>query len=79
MTKVLYQFIHASGDEWIIEQDPLGNGSNQLVRFMHRTPKRKLLDQVAEWTGIGWDGTRWVPKPPVVPRRLLNLIETRLR
>lgn len=90
MTNIIYRSEpHPSGGpEWIVEQDPLISGNPRLVRFLRRTSKRKLLDQIAEWlprdpaavTRAGvWNHRRWVPKSPTVPQFLIQKVEDHMR
>jgi hypothetical protein len=52
-----------------------------LVRFRKCSRMRTLLDQVARWDAAadGWDPSRWVPRFPIVPRDLLDLVEQHMR
>ena len=50
-----------------------------LIRFVKLSGSRKLLDQISRWTGSGWDQSRYVPKPPMVPVRVLERVEAVLR
>ena len=63
---------------WRIEQDPTMAGNDQLVRFHKHNGQRKLLDQIARWGSAGWDGARWIPKPPQVPAQLLAFVENHM-
>jgi hypothetical protein len=67
------------GPRWRVEQDPTMAARPDLVRFTKQSPARKLLDQIARWDGAGWDPSRWVPKHPQVPSRLLALVEAHMR
>jgi hypothetical protein len=66
-------------ERWLIEQDPTMAARPDLVRFVKRSAMRKLLDQTARWTGDGWDPQRWVPRVPIVPQDVLQLVEQRMR
>jgi len=71
MAQLIYR-----NDRWQIERDPTCTGRSDLVRFVKRGPSgRKMLDQIAQWTGTGWDPSRWVPRPPMVPQGILDLVE----
>ena len=78
------QLIYRSGP-WLIERDPTMAARPDLVRFVKRGPSgRKMLDQIAQWTGDGWDPSRWVPRPPMVPRGtigegILDVVERHMR
>ena len=50
-----------------------------LIRFHKAGRINCLLDRVARWTPDGWDQTRWVPKPPIVPQGILRQVEGKLR
>lgn len=67
------------GPRWVVIQDPTMAGRPDLVRFLKCNATRKLLDQTARWTGAGWDGRRWVPRIPRVPKTLLLLVECHMR
>jgi hypothetical protein len=60
------------GEGWTVTQDPTFSGNLNLVQFHRTNGKRKLLDRVAEWGGIGWESNRWVPEPPTVPQWLID-------
>jgi hypothetical protein len=50
------------------------------VRFIKQGQTRKLLDQTAEWVlRREWNGRRWVPRHPQVPRTLLAIVEAHMR
>lgn len=68
-----------TADRWLIERDPTMAARPDLVRFIKRSPMRKLLDQTARWTGDGWDPQRWVPRVPIVPQTILDLVEAHMR
>lgn len=73
------QLIYGHGP-WLIEQDPTMAARSDLVRFVKRGPSgRKMLDQIAQWTGTGWDPSRWVPRPPMVNQAIVNMVERRMR
>jgi hypothetical protein len=72
--RVIYQ---ATG--WTVTQDPFDRRNPNLVRFHRSTGQRKLLDQIAEWTGAGWSSRRWMPKAPTVPAALLRHVEALMR
>ena len=74
MADVIYM-----ADRWRIEQDPTMATRPDLVRFVKHSTVRKLLDQTARWTGDGWDPQRWVPRVPIVPQTILDLVEQRMR
>ena len=73
MADVIYK-----ADRWRIER-PLPATLPDLVRFVKHSTVRKLLDQTARWTGDGWDPQRWVPRVPIVPQTILDLVEQRMR
>lgn len=66
-------------DRWLIIQDPMDYGHPELVRFVKHSAVRKLLDQTARWTPVGWDQTRWAPRAPIVPQTILSLVEAHMR
>jgi hypothetical protein len=73
------QLIYKAGP-WLIEQDPTMAARPDLVRFVKRGPSgRKTLDQIAQWTGTGWDRSRWIPRPPMVSRPILDLVERHMQ
>jgi len=73
------QLIYGHGP-WLIERDPTMAARPDLVRFVKRGPSgRKMLDQIAQWTGDGWDPSRWVPRPPMVNQAIVNMVERRMR
>lgn len=90
-SKVLFQAPHGSGQfgaGWTITQDPTAVGNTCLVRFRRSNGQRKLCDQVAEWQprnpaavarGGVWNYRRWVPKSPIVPMKLIQLVEAQMR
>jgi hypothetical protein len=50
-----------------------------VVSFRKWNNRRTLLNQTARWTGNGWDPNRWIPKPPIIPAHVLELVERRMR
>jgi hypothetical protein len=66
---------------WTITQHPAGTTDPLLVHWRKRSRIRTLLDQVARWDAAadGWDPSRWVPRFPIVPRDLLDLVEQHMR
>ncbi len=73
----MMRIIYSSSDGWKVIQDPTMAANDRLVRFQRHNSQRKLLDQIAEWDLriCGWNTTRWYPKPPTVPRTLLDHVE----
>lgn len=53
----------------------------ELIQFLKcaANGRRKLLDQVAQWDGLGWSGARWVPRRPVVPEEVRLVVEQLLQ
>ena len=51
---------------------------SMVVSFRKWNGRRTLLSQNARWTGNGWDPTRWVPKPPIIPAHVIALVERRM-
>ena len=51
---------------------------SMVVSFRKWNGPRTLLNQTARWTGTGWDLTRWVPKPPIIPAHVIALVERRM-
>lgn len=78
MTHTIFSATVATSN-WCVEQQPEGITDPMVVRFRKWNGQRSLLRQSARWTGDGWDATRWIPKPPVVPQGLLNLVEQHMR
>jgi hypothetical protein len=72
--QIIYQ-----GEGWTVTQDPFDRRNPNLVRFHRNNGKRKLLDQIAQWGGIGWESNRWVPKLPTVPQWLIDRVVAHLR
>jgi hypothetical protein len=68
-----------TSERWLIVQDPTTAMRPDLVRFVKRSSVRKLLDQVACWTPTGWDSKRWVPRVPIVPQEVLQMVEKRMK
>jgi hypothetical protein len=62
-----------------VTQDPTMAAMPNLIRFHKANAQRKLLDQIAEWTGDGWDASRWVPRPPAIPQRIIDQVEQMIR
>lgn len=79
--KTLHQDNHdwLQGPRWRVTQDPTMAARPDLIRFVKLSGSRKLLDQIARWTGSGWDQSRYVPEPPAVPVRVLERVEAVLR
>jgi len=80
--KTLHQDNHdwLQGPRWRVTTDPtMADHRPDLIRFVKLSGSRKLLDQIARWTGSGWDQSRYVPKPPMVPVRVLERVEAVLR
>ena len=78
--------IHQDNDpevfpRWTITRHPAGTIDPLLVRFRKCSRMRTLLDQVARWDAAadGWDPSRWVPRFPIVPQDLLDLVEQHMR
>ena len=74
MADVIYK-----ADRWLIQRQPGSITDPMVVQFVKYSAVRKLLDQGARWTGNGWDPQRWVPRVPIVPRALLDLVEAHMR
>lgn len=68
-----------SSDRWRIERDTTRAAAPDLVRFAKFSRMRTLLDQTARWTDNGWDPQRWVPRVPIVPQTILDLVEAHMR
>ena len=66
---------------WTITRQPGGTTDPMLVHFRKQNHMRTLLNQVARWDAAadGWDPSRWVPRFPIVPRDLLDLVEQHMR
>jgi len=64
---------------WTITRQPAGTTDPMLVHWRKRNNIRTLLNQTARWTGDGWDPSRWVPRFPIVPQDLLDLVEQHMR
>ena len=62
-----------------IERQPGSVTDPMVVRFVKHSAVRKLLDQTARWGGNGWDPQRWVPRVPIVPQTILDLVEAHMR
>lgn len=74
MAEVIYM-----ADRWRIERQPGSITDPIVVQFVKRSAVRKLLDQNAQWAGDGWDPQRWVPRVPIVPKTILDLVEQHMR
>lgn len=74
MSQVIYK-----ADRWLIERQPESITDSMVVRFVKGGAVRKLLDQNARWTPTGWDPKRWVPRVPIVPKTILDLVEGHMR
>lgn len=74
MSQVIY-----TADRWLIERQPGSITDPMVVQFVKRSTMRKLLDQTARWTPEGWDPQRWVPRVPIVPQAILDLVEAHMR
>lgn len=68
-----------TGSSWTVERQPAGIKDPMVVRFACWTPKRCRLDQTARWTPTDWDPDRWVPRPPVVPKAIIEKVEAHMR
>ena len=62
-----------------IERQPGSVTDPMVVHFVKYGTTRKLLDQNARWAGCGWDPQRWVPRVPIVPQTILDLVEQHMR
>ena len=62
-----------------IERQPGSVTDPMVVQFVKYGTTRKLLDQNARWIGSGWDPQRWVPRVPIVPQTILDLVEAHMR
>jgi hypothetical protein len=64
------------GDGWTITQDPIFSRNPNLVRFHRQSRTRTVLDQIAEWDphAQAWVSSRWVPRSPKVPQRLIDKV-----
>lgn len=72
-TRMVWQGYDQNGFLWEVKRysDALPN----LIQFIKHSDTRKLLDQVADWDGVGWSGRRWVPRRPVVPEEVRLMVE----
>ena len=71
--RMVWQGYDERGNHWEVKRysDALPN----LIQFTKYNDTRKLLDQVADWDGLGWSGKRWVPRRPVVPEEVRLVVE----
>lgn len=65
--------------EWLVERQPGSVTDPMVVRFVKQGRIRKLLDQNARWTPTGWDESRWIPRPPIVPAALIAQVAAHMR
>lgn len=76
MPTPIYESAQGQQPRWVIslynDRDP------SLIRFVKYGRSSKLLDQVARWTGSGWDPSRYVPNAKV-PREIMRLVVGALR
>jgi hypothetical protein len=70
----------AGTTHWLVTRhEPPGGGLPGLIRFQKSTSKAKQLDQVAQWLPDGrWAVGRWQPRPPMVPKWLVERVEAAL-
>lgn len=68
-----------SGGSWWVQRQPELITDPMAVHFVRRARTRCCLDQVAQWTPSGWNPKRWVPRPPVVPKAILDQVEAHMR
>jgi hypothetical protein len=64
------------GNNWMVQRysEKLPN----LVRWVKYSGSgrgHKLLDQVSDWTGSGWNAARWIPAKPMVPDYIQRQVE----
>lgn len=64
---------------WRVERQPGQTTNPYLVRFVKSGRNGRLLDQIALWSTAGWDQSRWMPKPPIVPKWLIAKVEAHMR
>lgn len=81
MTETIHASTHdlSEGPRWAVKQQPGETTDPRLVGFVKHGLNGKLLDQVARWGPDGWDTTRWNPRPPRVPKWLLQKVEGHMR
>jgi transposase len=70
----------AGTTNWLVERRETTGGLPGLIRFKKSTAKATQLDQVAQWLPEGdWNTKRWQPRPPTVPKWLIERVEAVLR
>lgn len=69
----------AKGNTWRITQRAAHRPAHQLILFVKTNSHRKLLDQYAEWTPMGWNTSRFVPAAPRVPDAIRLQVEALLK
>lgn len=68
-----------AADRWRIERQPNSITDPMVVLFVKYSALRTLLHQHAKWTPAGWCPQRWVPRVPIVPKTILDLVEAHMR
>lgn len=69
----------AGTTHWLVERYEPPGGLPGLIRFKKSTRMATQLDQVAQWLPDGrWYTRRWQPRPPTVPKWLLERVEAAL-
>lgn len=71
----------AGTTNWLVERyEPPGvTVLPGLIRFWKHNAKATQLDQVAQWLPEGrWNRKGWQPRPPTVPKWLLERVEAAL-
>ena len=69
----------AGTTHWLVERYETPGSLPGLIRFKKSTRVATQLDQVAQWLPDGrWNTKRWQPRPPTVPKWLLERVEVAL-
>ena len=79
---IIYEDEHpvTLGPVWRVVQDPLDTNDLGLVVFTMHSRRGLELRLIAYWDGRGWDpGLSWVPAPPQVPLKVLQIVEGHLK
>ena len=64
------------GNNWRVElYSPQLPNLVRWVKYSGSGRGHKLLDQVSDWTGSGWNAARWIPAKPMVPDYIQRQVE----
>jgi hypothetical protein len=67
------------GPVWRVVQDPLDTDDPDFVVFTMHSGRGLEVRGIAYWFNNRWARNLWVPAPPQVPLKLLQIVEDHLK